>query len=86
MKSIYTEIQHIKSGNADKINNVLKNAPHCEQALINDHWDHPYTREEAAFPLQHLRENKFQIPVGRIDDAFGDRNLVCTCNPVESYK
>jgi glycine dehydrogenase len=86
MKSIYNEIQAIKSGKADKINNVLKNAPHCEQALISDKWDHPYTREEAAFPLVELRENKFQIPVGRIDDAFGDRNLVCTCNPVETYK
>ena len=61
MKSIYNEIQNIKSGKADKTNNLLKNAPHCEQALISDNWDHPYSREEAAFPLPHIRENKFQI-------------------------
>jgi glycine dehydrogenase len=86
MKSIYNEIQNIKSGKADKSNNVLKNAPHCERELIADQWNHPYTREEAAFPLPHIVENKFQISVGRIDDAFGDRNLICTCIPVEAYK
>ncbi len=86
MKSIYFEIEDIKTGKSDKSDNVLKNAPHCEQVLISDNWSHPYSREKAAFPLPHIKADKFQIPVGRIDDAFGDRNLVCTCNPIDSYK
>ncbi len=86
MISIYNEIQEIKEGKADKANNVLKNAPHSEQSLIADKWEHPYSREKAAYPLDFIRENKFQIPVGRIDDAFGDRNLMCTCPPIESYQ
>ena len=85
MISIYNEIQDIKTGKADKTDNVLKNAPHSEQVLISDNWGHKYSREQAAFPLPHIRENKFQIPVGRIDDAFGDRHLMCTCDPVEDY-
>ena len=86
MISIYNEIQDIKTGKADKIDNVLKNAPHTEQALIADKWEHAYLREQAAFPLPHLRENKFQIPVGRIDDTYGDRHLMCTCDPIEDYE
>ena len=86
MKSIHREIQDIKSGKADKQDNLLKNAPHSEQVLISDKWEHGYTREEAAYPLPHIRANKFQIPVNRIDDAYGDRNLFCTCDPIEDYE
>ncbi len=86
MKSIYNEIQDIISGKADKQDNLLKNAPHSEQVLISDNWEHKYSREDAAYPLQHIRANKFQIPVNRIDDAYGDRNLMCTCDPIESYE
>ena len=86
MISIYNEIQDVKTGKADKTDNVLKNAPHSEQTLIADTWEHPYSREQAAFPLPHIRENKFQIPVGRIDDAYGDRHLMCTCDPIEFYQ
>ncbi|NPA68613.1 MAG: aminomethyl-transferring glycine dehydrogenase [Chlorobi bacterium] len=85
MISVYNEIQDIKNGKADKTDNVLKNAPHSEQSLISDNWEHPYSREQAAYPLPHIRENKFQIPTGRIDDAYGDRHLMCTCDPVEDY-
>ncbi len=86
MISIYNEIQDVKNGKADKDDNVLKNAPHSEQSLIADEWEHSYSREQAAYPLPFIRENKFQIPVGRIDDAYGDRHLMCTCDPVESYE
>jgi glycine dehydrogenase len=85
MISICNEIREIKEGKADAENNVLKNAPHAEQHLISDEWNHPYSREKAAFPLDYIRDNKFQIPVGRVDDAYGDRNLVCTCDPIEKY-
>ncbi len=85
MISIYNEIQDIKDGKADIQDNVLKNAPHSEQILIADKWEHSYSREKAAFPLPHIRENKFQIPIGRIDDAFGDRHLMCTCDPIEEF-
>ncbi len=85
MISIYNEIQDIKDGKADKTDNVLKNAPHSEQVLISDNWEYSYSREKAAYPLPRIKENKFQIPVGRVDDAYGDRNLMCTCEPAESY-
>ncbi len=85
MISIYNEIQDIKDGKADKTDNVLKNAPHSEQVLISDNWEYSYSREKAAYPLPRIKENKFQIPVGRVDDAYGDRNLMCTCEPTESY-
>ena len=86
MKSIHREIQDIKNGNADKHDNLLKNAPHSEQVLISDKWEHGYSRESAAYPLPHIRANKFQIPVNRIDDAYGDRNLFCTCDPIEDFE
>ncbi len=82
--SIYNEIKAVESGEADAEDNVLKNAPHTDKVVISDKWEHSYGREQAAFPLVWIRENKFWIPVGRVDDAFGDRNLVCSCNvPVE---
>ena len=81
MKSIYNEIQEIKDGTADKEDNLLKNAPHTVKVITADEWNHKYTRQRAAFPLEWIVENKFWSSVGRVDDAFGDRNLVCTCAP-----
>jgi len=75
----------VRNGTADKENNVLKNAPHSEAVLLADTWSYPYSREKAAYPMPYLRSNKFQIPVSRLDDAYGDRNLVCTCAPIEAY-
>jgi len=79
LKSIYAEIVDISEGKADKANNVLKNAPHTSDELINDEWLHPYSRQKAAFPLDWIKENKFFPYVSRTDDAYGDRNLVCSC-------
>ncbi|MCC2590123.1 aminomethyl-transferring glycine dehydrogenase [Chryseobacterium sp. MFBS3-17] len=83
--NIKKEIDEIASGEADAQNNVLKNAPHTEQVVISDNWDRPYSREKAAYPLDWVRENKFFASVSRVDDAYGDRNLVCTCEPIEAY-
>ncbi len=80
MISIYNEIMEIKDGKADKIDNVLKNAPHTAETLISDNWKHSYSREKAAYPLKWVTENKFFPAISRINDAFGDRNLVCSCN------
>jgi len=79
---IKDEITQVTAGNH---NNPLKNAPHTLQMLTSDTWNLPYTREKAAFPLQYLNENKFWPSVRRIDDAYGDRNLICSCVPTESY-
>ena len=86
MVSIRKEMDEIAEGKADKKDNVLKNAPHTEKVLIANEWEHSYSREKAAYPLEWIRENKFFPKSGRIDDAFGDRNLVCTCAPIDSYK
>jgi len=64
---------------------VLKNAPHTQEMLTNDRWDYKYTRKEAAFPLDYIKENKYWPSVRRVNDAFGDRNLICSCNPIEDY-
>ena len=85
MKSIRNEINAIASGQSDEKNNVLKNAPHTINLVANDVWEKPYTRQEAAFPLAYINENKFWPSVSRVDDAFGDRNLVCSCESIESY-
>ncbi len=85
MIAIHGEIKAAEEGRSDRINNVLKRAPHTAAALLNEKWDRPYSREHAAFPLQWVRERKFWPHVARIDNAHGDRNLVCTCPPVESY-
>ena len=69
----------------DDENNVLKNAPHTLEMITANEWYLPYTREEAAYPLDYVRENKFWPSVRRVDDAYGDRNLICTCAPIESY-
>ena len=83
--NIKKEIEEIDNGQADKENNVLKNAPHTEQIVTSDEWNKPYSREKAAYPLPWVRENKFFASVSRVDDAYGDRNLICTCNPIEAY-
>ena len=85
MISIYCEIQQVLNGTADREDNVLKNAPHPATAVIADDWKHAYSREKAAYPLPYLRQHKFWPSVGRIDNVHGDRNLVCTCDSVESY-
>ncbi|MGC9150370.1 MAG: aminomethyl-transferring glycine dehydrogenase [Microbacter sp.] len=79
MLSIYQEIKEIENGEADREDNVLFNAPHCEFDVMSDTWEHSYSREKAAYPLGWVRENKFWLQVGRVDNAYGDRNLVCTC-------
>ncbi len=77
--------KEIEAATKEDSNNVLKNAPHTQELLTADEWDLPYTRKEAAFPLAYIAENKFWPSVRRVDDAFGDRNLICSCNPIEDY-
>ena len=83
MIAIHSEIKAIESGRMDKSNNPLKNAPHTAQAVIADQWDRPYSREQAAFPAPWSREHKFWPAVGRVDNVYGDRHVVCMCLPVE---
>jgi glycine dehydrogenase len=83
--SIRGEIQAIADGEMDREQNPLKRAPHTALDLLSDDWDAPYSRELAAFPAPWTRDHKFWPVVGRIDDAFGDRNLVCACPPIEDY-
>jgi glycine dehydrogenase len=83
--SIREEIREIENGSADKVNNVLKNAPHTQSSVLLGEWTRPYSREKAVFPLPHIKLNKFWPSVSRIDSAYGDRNLVCACEPMESY-
>jgi glycine dehydrogenase len=86
MLSIREEIAEIERGAADRKDNVLKNAPHTASVVISDTWEHSYSREKAAYPLDWVRDNKFWPTVGRVDDAYGDRNLVCSCLPMEAYQ
>jgi len=86
MNAIFDEIKEVETGAADAVDNVLMNAPHTAEMLTANEWTHAYSREKAAYPLEWLRENKFWVPVGRVDNAWGDRNLFCTCEPLESYK
>jgi glycine dehydrogenase len=85
MLAIRQEIQDVVIGNADPKDNVLKNAPHTMGEATRDAWTHPYSREKAVFPLPFVRANKFWPSVGRIDNPYGDRNLMCACPPIESY-
>ena len=85
MIAIREEIRDIEEGRADRKQNVLKGAPHTAEALLSTDWDRPYSREQAAYPVAWVRERKFWPAVGRIDNAFGDRNLICTCPAVEDY-
>ena len=85
MVKIREEIQEIIDGVADSSDNVLVNSPHTVLDLVSSDWEHPYSRQQAFFPLPYLRNSKFWPPVSRIDNAYGDRNLVCTCLPPEAY-
>jgi glycine dehydrogenase len=80
---IRREIKEIETGNLDRLDNPLKHAPHTAAAVSADEWNHAYSRERAAYPLSWVREHKFWPAVGRIDNAYGDRHLVCTCPPLE---
>lgn len=86
MIQIRKEIAQIESGAADSTDNLLKNAPHTAQMIASDDWTHPYSRQEAAFPEGVDPETKYWCPVARVDNAYGDRNLICTCPPMEAYK
>ena len=83
--AIRNEIKMIEEGKADRVNNPLKNAPHTQQMVINDDWQHPYSRQAAAFPLAYVAHNKFWPAVARVNNTVGDRHLICTCEPVENY-
>jgi glycine dehydrogenase len=85
MISIYHEIKAIEEGRSDKTDNPLQHAPHTMQVVCANEWTHSYTRQEAAFPLAYVAQNKFWPSVSRVNNTYGDRNLVCTCEPVESY-
>jgi glycine cleavage system P protein (glycine dehydrogenase) len=85
MISIREEIRQIEEGRADRQDNVVKRAPHTLEQVVSTRWDRPYTREQAAFPAPWTRAHKFWPAVARIDSAFGDRSLVCSCPPIEQY-
>jgi glycine dehydrogenase len=85
MIAIRGEIAQVEAGKRDREDNVLKNAPHTAAMLMADEWHHDYTRREAAYPLESLKDGKYWPPVARVDNAYGDRNLVCSCLPIEAY-
>jgi glycine dehydrogenase len=85
MLAIHAEMKAVESGEMDRANNPLKRAPHTAAAVTADVWDRPYSRQVAAFPAPWLQGRKFWPAVARIDNVFGDRNLVCSCLPVEAY-
>ena len=85
MISIKKEISEIVDGSYEKDNNPLTNAPHTAEMCTRDSWDYPYSREKASYPANWLREHKFWAPVARVDNAYGDRNLICSCAPLEAY-
>jgi glycine dehydrogenase len=82
---IRKEIASVENGSADKMNNPLKKAPHTQAVVMAEQWDLPYSRQTAAFPLPYVSTNKFWPSVSRVNNTFGDRNLVCTCEPVSAY-
>ena len=83
--SIRQEIEAVENGTADKADNPLKNAPHTQFVITADEWNHTYSRQQAAYPLYYVTLNKFWPSVSRINNTYGDRNLICTCEPVSSY-
>ena len=85
MISIRKEIQEIIDGKYEKTDNVIKNAPHTVKLVVSDNWNKSYSREKAAFPLKWVKANKFWPSVAKVDNAYGDRNLVCACPPIEAY-
>jgi glycine dehydrogenase len=86
MIAIREEIRAVEEGRIDRANNPLKNAPHTAHVVTASEWSRPYSREQAAFPAPWLRAHKFWPSVGRIDNAYGDRNFICTCPPLEAYQ
>jgi glycine dehydrogenase len=85
MISIRAEIEAVATGKIDEQNNPLKNAPHTARQIAAEKWDHPYSREQGAFPAPWTREHKFWPSVARIDNVYGDRNLFCSCPPIEDF-
>ena len=83
---IKEEIEKIKSGEFDKSDNPIKNAPHTHVELASNDWKHKYSREEAAYPSEFLKTNKFWPPVGRVDNVYGDKNLFCSCPSMDEFK
>jgi glycine dehydrogenase len=83
--SIREEVRAIEEGKADKKDNALKHAPHTQLVVVSSQWQHAYSREQAAFPLPYVAQNKFWPSVARVNNTYGDRNLICTCEPIESY-
>jgi len=86
MISIREEIRAVEEGRLDRVNNPLKNAPHTSHVVTATEWNRPYSREQAAYPAPWLRHHKFWPSVGRIDNAYGDRNFICTCPPMDAYE
>ncbi|TKB96394.1 aminomethyl-transferring glycine dehydrogenase [Pedobacter cryophilus] len=86
MIAIRNEISDVETGLLDKVNNPLKNAPHTAAVITGNEWDKPYTRQKAGFPLPYVAEHKFWPSVGRVNDTFGDRTLICSCPPIEEYE
>ncbi|MEI7842044.1 MAG: aminomethyl-transferring glycine dehydrogenase [Gallionellaceae bacterium] len=85
MIAIRGEIEEVITGRVDKKNNILKHAPHTAKAVVANDWSRPYSREQAAFPLPYVRDNKFWPSVARVDNVYGDKNLICSCPPISSY-
>lgn len=86
MISIRAEIEEIANGKYSEDSNVIKNAPHTSKVCVSDTWNYTYSREKAAYPLSWVRDMKFWPSVSRVDNAYGDRNLVCSCLPIEAYE
>ena len=86
LKKIRQEIDKVKSGDYDKVDNPLKNAPHTHVELSSNKWEHMYEREEAAYPTEALKTIKYWPPVGRVDNVYGDKNLFCTCPSMDEYE
>jgi glycine dehydrogenase len=83
--AIREEIREIEKGKAEEENNVLTNAPHPQSIMTADEWPYPYTRGQAAYPVEGLKDRKFWPTVGKLDDVYGDRNVICTCPSVEEW-
>ncbi len=86
MISIKKEIMHVVSGKSDANDNPLKNAPHTAQHVTSDDWNHKYSRQEAAYPAEYLKTNKFWAPIARVDNVYGDKKLFCSCPAMDEFK
>jgi glycine dehydrogenase len=86
MIAIREDIQAVENGDVDRDDNPLKNAPHTAAMVMAENWAHDYTRETAAFPVASLKRQKYWPPVGRVDNSYGDRNIMCSCVPMSAYK